>query len=612
MLYQKNIDFRRTRIPILALALLIGLAIWAQPTVNARSMNGDITVQFNTEPQGADVLLSGVTVGKTPWVGTVPRGTSDISVLKRGYYPVRRIVDMGAGTDGMEVRLHLRSIPSTTKITSDIPNADVYLDGKHVGRTPWASNDLMPGTHVVQVDKVGYDPVHIDFETVPGGVHEYNLNPEPRMGTLKVRIRRPNARSRHGLVYVDGKVVGWAPVVMDLLEGPHHVEVRPLQAHHAPFAEDIQIAFGETYQLPVTLANTDPNEKTADSSAWSGPNSTYVVRPGDTISRIARKQGIPASAIVHWNGLKSETLVVGQKLKIRQPPAPVLDLATFFKRSTPFIPYPDAMDAISEECRQLDGPLGTNLNHIFADVRKNRTERWISYKVHPSDTVEKIAARFGDRPEHLIGRNNIRRLKPWRRILVKAHPDKSPGVATGRPSRGRLIHGEAMPSGPYHFVRTPREAYGTSATVDLLLGTVERLNRCDPDMPPLVIGDLSLAGGGRFRPHLSHQNGQDVDLGYVPKNAAYRGSYFVANRNSLDVPRTWRLLKTLIDSGQVEYIFVNRSIQKLLYEYAKDYLTLSERARIFQYPRRRHVGMIRHSRGHDDHIHVRFLTEPRS
>lgn len=612
MSYRHTIDWRRARVPSLALALLIGLSIWVQPTVNAGPIVGDVTVQFNTAPQGADVLLGGVTVGQTPWIGSVPRGSNDISFLKRGFYPVRRIVLLNANADGMEVRLSLRSIPSTTIITSDIADADVYVNGKLVGRTPWASNDLSPGTHIVQVNKVGYDPANMSFETAPGGIYELNLNPTPRMGTLKLRVRRPNSRTRHGLVVVDGKVVGWTPVVMDLLEGPHHVEVRPLQPDHAPFAEDIQIAFGERYTLSVTLPDRDRDGELQDghSGAWD-PAAIHLVRPGDSISRIARAKGVPANAIVRWNRLQSEILMVGQQLKIRAPAAPILDLAAFFKTSTPFIPYPGAKNAVLEECRQIDGPLGTNLNHIFEDVREGRPDRWISYKVLPSDTVKKIAARFGDRPEHLIGRNNIRRLKPWRRILVKAQPQKAAGMPQGRPSHGRLLHGELMPSGPYHFVRTPREAYGTSATIDLLLGTLERLNRCDSKMPPVVIGDLSLAGGGRFRPHISHQNGRDVDIGYVPRHKAYRGSYFVANRNSLDVPRTWRLLKTLLDSGEVEYIFVNRSIQALLYEYAKDYLSSSERTRIFQFPRRRHVGMIRHAPGHDDHMHVRFLASPR-
>ena len=59
----------------------------------------------------------------------------------------------------------------------------------------------------------------------------------------------------------------------------------------------------------------------------------------------------------------------------------------------------------------------------------------------------------------------------------------------------------------------------------------------------------------------------------------------------------------------MRYIFVDYSVQKLLYEYAKgkgvSEDTLSE---LFQYPRGKRAsrGIIRHWKGHIDHFHVRF------
>ncbi len=51
-------------------------------------------------------------------------------------------------------------------------------------------------------------------------------------------------------------------------------------------------------------------------SAVSGPAATYVVRPGDSLSVIAYRHGIKTADLRAMNGLKSDKIIVGQKLKI--------------------------------------------------------------------------------------------------------------------------------------------------------------------------------------------------------------------------------------------------------------------------------------------------------
>jgi len=124
------------------------------------------------------------------------------------------------------------------------------------------------------------------------------------------------------------------------------------------------------------------------------------------------------------------------------------------------------------------------------------------------------------------------------------------------------------------------------------------------------VGDISKRGGGPFSPHISHQHGRDVDMGYVLKgNDAHETKFRGANAKNLDVARTWTLIKAFIDTDEVTYIFMDHRIQKLLYEYAQsrgvDEDTLDE---LFQYPRGRgrSHGIIRHWKGHSNHFHVRF------
>jgi len=69
-------------------------------------------------------------------------------------------------------------------------------------------------------------------------------------------------------------------------------------------------------------------------------------------------------------------------------------------------------------------------------------------------------------------------------------------------------------------------------------------------------------------------------------------------------------MSSLLADDKVEYIFVDYRLQKRLYEYARDTVKLSKGVllRTFSYPRGRgaRVGIIRHLKGHRDHMHVRF------
>lgn len=87
-----------------------------------------------------------------------------------------------------------------------------------------------------------------------------------------------------------------------------------------PGVDPRRLKIGSTINLPAPSAATAP---TAPTAAASGEN-IYVVKSGDTLSRIATQQGTTVKAIKQLNGLTTDRITVGQKLKIPvKAPAPV-------------------------------------------------------------------------------------------------------------------------------------------------------------------------------------------------------------------------------------------------------------------------------------------------
>jgi murein endopeptidase len=181
----------------------------------------------------------------------------------------------------------------------------------------------------------------------------------------------------------------------------------------------------------------------------------------------------------------------------------------------------------------------------------------------------------------------------------------SRAMSVGRPNRGSLYNGVLMVDGPHWVVVNPERAWGTEETLASLASAIESVNRTFPDSPKLYVGDISGHRGGYIRPHHSHQSGRDVDLGlYYSKGSAW---FVRARADNLDRPRSWALLRALIDDPNVEVVFVDRSIQKLLREYAESAGESRERLDALFEPKSAFSDkLVRHEWGHLTHFHVRF------
>ena len=115
-------------------------------------------------------------------------------------------------------------------------------------------------------------------------------------------------------------------------------------------------------------------------------------------------------------------------------------------------------------------------------------------------------------------------------------PDTPRSIAVGAPWHGRLEHGVELPEAGTDFITwdpilhvSPNRdwrRWGTDALVVLLDTVTREFREAHPDVPPILIADLSRPKGGPFGPrygglgHGSHQNGLDADVMYPRRDRA--------------------------------------------------------------------------------------------
>lgn len=337
-------------------------------------------------------------------------------------------------------------------------------------------------------------------------------------------------------------------------------------------------ARADTSATGATSSATDPEKKST--REWV----THRVVPRERLDGIAARYGVSREELVRWNKrLKtSQYIYAGQKLR------------------------------------------------VHARVVPPPREK-ITYIVEFGDTWSGIAGKFNVEAQDLRYWNKKvpRRFKAGTKLVVYTNPVAPPpgeeaelaaelpvihvkagAVAVGRPNRGKLVGGVRLEDSKMLKVRDPDKAYGTTHALQKLQEAVAKFRQTTGFEKALVVGAISLRHGGRFRPHSSHQTGRDVDLRLPKRKGADEKS---SSSSDIDWALSWKLVESLIDTGEIEYIFLDWSRQKRLYRAAQAAgASRKTIEKAIQYPRakRTNHGVVRHADGHNIHIHIRFKCAP--
>jgi PEGA domain len=178
-----------------------------------------------------------------------------------------------AGAEKNDVALEL--LPLREKIAhvavrSHLPDADVVIDGKTMGKTPLAQSlSIAPGHHVVELRRAGYDAARKELELGDGAVAELSLEPQESAealrsagGELALDVSEPRSA-----VTIDGKARGVYEGPMLLPPGPHDVIVE-----HGGFVsatKHVVIDAHQTAAVRVYLAPTAETRAAYDHSrSW--------------------------------------------------------------------------------------------------------------------------------------------------------------------------------------------------------------------------------------------------------------------------------------------------------------------------------------------------------
>jgi LysM repeat protein len=372
--------------------------------------------------------------------------------------------------------------------------------------------------------------------------------------------------------------------------GQVHIE-SPTAAHQRADDPYDWNAIGKHMKAAYTVLERRAANQPAWVRLWRGEDTVipeapqwveHVVTPGERLSQIAVRYGATLAEVKSWNQLRRRTVEAGTRLDVLAVRIPV--------------PRQEIKHRVQagESWETIAGEYRVEIREL---KRHNRA------KNDAPQIGDVLSVWYDPAAPWTVGRT-----LGSTKVLDFEVPQGA--LSVGRPNRGRILNGVQLPDSPLYARRTPRTLWGSSHSIGALMSAFAMFRYESGHQGEVIVNSMSLQHGRRFAPHKSHQSGRDVDValpllpGVVPTISP--------NADEVDWWATWALVRSLIRTNEVVYIFLDRPLQRRLYDAALSMgATPDELATILEIAQdHRKQSIVRHAKGHDDHIHVRFRCAP--
>ena len=209
----------------------------------------------------------------------------------------------------------------------------------------------------------------------------------------------------------------------------HHVSVSELLAANGLNRTSV-IKIGQEIKIPASgMVESVPAPKAAEAvnAQVSAETETYVVKSGDSLSRIGKKHSISVKQLMAINNLKNHNIKVGQKLLVTKSDAP----------------------ATKAEGAKADAPKAEQAPRA-AKPAATLAAGEISYEIKSGDTLGVIAKKNGTSVSAICARNGIsdpRKIRVGQKIVIVSKAAKAEAPKADA-SKAEKIPAQTKPAEP--------------------------------------------------------------------------------------------------------------------------------------------------------------------
>ncbi len=209
------------------------------------------SVNITSKPDNADIYISGIKHGSTPMVIKIEKGIRTIELKKPGYETWKQDMQIADG-DIRTISAFLEPIKGSLTITSIPENADVYIAGSMMGKTPLVLKEIKLGQILIELKKECYasEAKNITIRSVQASGINFTL--KPVCGELSIKSEPADAK-----LYIDGVYVGRTPGELKKVARGQHA-IRVTKEKYLDWTTTFQIQPAERKQITARLKPAPP------------------------------------------------------------------------------------------------------------------------------------------------------------------------------------------------------------------------------------------------------------------------------------------------------------------------------------------------------------------
>jgi len=270
-----------------------------------------IDIKADADPKGmagATVLLDGEVKGNAPVVLSTTEGRHLVHIQKDGYEPYETWIT-GKNNETTTLLPQLKEIAKpkygTVVVDSDVPDAEVYIDGnKHPDNTPAVIQNVIEGLHVIEVRKPPGLPwkqtVQVTANQQTKVRAELAATMNGGVGVVRVLSDAQGARA-----FIDGTDQGPVPVdIKDVKAGDHIVQVKAPGMQ--PGEKHVTVAAGSSQIVKFDL-NQEASGDQGTLKVVSMTPEAQVFIDGASVGKVPQEKKVSAGehpVVVRLDGFK--------------------------------------------------------------------------------------------------------------------------------------------------------------------------------------------------------------------------------------------------------------------------------------------------------------------
>lgn len=179
------------------------------------------TIQIDSNPSGADVLVGKEIIGSTPIRAEILRGNKTIVLRKKGYKDWTKRLKINPNQPISMGTIALSKNDGILKLTSIPTKATVLLDSDFKGETPLTIKVSPDKTHSVKFQKKGYQILKENFTIKSDNTIQFAAELIPELAKVNISTTPTEAE-----LLINDEPVGFANQSLDLPTFEHKITVR--------------------------------------------------------------------------------------------------------------------------------------------------------------------------------------------------------------------------------------------------------------------------------------------------------------------------------------------------------------------------------------------------